>query len=283
MRDARLAELALLSELNARGQIRFQFADAQAIEKAYGLSQEAFKEMLMYLVMEGLVNGEAKFTRHGINGGSIANSQDIYLSQDIDSIYRTYGLDAIMNHRGRLRLQQLRDELRSSRTREPFGILYSEEYRERDLEIAFAFLPAKQSLSVLFMDLDNFKGVNDSKGHDVGDEVMRTYLQIVHDLSERFGEAYRGRGDEVTVILPQVDGVKAQEIAEAIRARIDSEFKEMAALATLAKKPTASIGAATCAAPARADDLFTFVDVLMYDAKNAGKNRVAWKAFSAPM
>jgi diguanylate cyclase (GGDEF)-like protein len=282
MRDARLAELALLTELNARGQMRVVFADKNAIEKHYGLSQDAFKEMLMYMVMEGLVNGDAHFTRYGIQG-SIANSRELQLCQDVESIQRRWELDATINHRGRLRLQQLRDELRSSRTREPFGILWSEEYRERDLEINLAFLAARQPLSVLFMDLDNFKAVNDNKSHDVGDQVMKRYLQVVADLTEHFGEAYRGRGDEVTVILPQVDDVKAREIAEAIRARIETEISTMKEIADLPKKPTASIGATTCAAGARPSEVFKFVDAQMYVAKRGGKNRVAWAAFSAAM
>jgi diguanylate cyclase (GGDEF)-like protein len=275
MRDARLAELALLSELETRRQMRIEFADKEAVEKRYGLSQDAFKELLMYLVMEGLVNGDAKFTQHGIHG-SIDNSHELYLSQDVDSIHRRWVLDATMNHRGRLRLQQLRDELRSTRTKVQFGILYSDEYRARDFEVAAAFLPPKQMLSVLFMDLDNFKGVNDQKGHAVGDQVMVRYLQLVRDLTERKGEAYRGRGDEVTVILAEADGPTAKQIAEAIRARIESEFSSMKGLDGLPSKPTASIGATTCAADARSLDVFAFVDKQMYAAKKAGKNQVAW-------
>ncbi len=263
--------------------MRVEFADAQAVQKRYGLSQDAFKELLMYLVMDGLVNGDAKFTRHGIQGGSLDNSNELYLSQDVDSICRRWVLDATINHRGRLRLQQLRDELRSTRTKEQFGILYSDEYRERDFEVASAFLSQKQSLSILFMDLDNFKGVNDKKGHAVGDQVMVRYLQLVRDLTERKGEAYRGRGDEVTVILSEVDGPTAKQIAEAIRARIESEFSSMKGLEDLPNKPTASIGATTCTAGVRPLDVFEFVDKQMYAAKRGGKNRVAWGEFTVPM
>ena len=272
MRDARMAELALLSDLEVADK-RLQFTSGLPAEELYGLSVSAFKEMLMYLVMEGLINGDAKFVQHGIVQGSIGAAQELYLSQDIIAIHNQYALHATINHRGRLRLQQLREELRSSRTREPFGLLYSEEYRERDLEVAFAFLPPNQPLSVIFLDLDNFKQVNDTKSHSVGDIVMKRYLQIVHDLTERFGEAYRGRGDELTVILPQADAARALGIAEAIRVKIESEFKAMPEIAELAKKPTASIGVTTCVTPARPADVFAFVDKLMYEAKNGGKNK----------
>ncbi len=278
MKDARLAELRLLSDLDALGQKLLLFTDGLPSESYYGLTQLAFRQMLMYLVTEGLINGDAKLVHHGTNGKTADQARDRFIIQDVDSINR-WQLDAMMNHRGRLRLQALRDELRATRTKEPFGILYSDEYRARDLEIAFAFLPPRQSLSVLFMDLDNFKGVNDNQGHDTGDLVMKRYLQIVQDLVERSGEAYRGRGDEVTVILPEADEGKTKKIGEAIRARIEEDFKALNELEGLKKRPTVSMGAVTCVSFAKAADVLKLADDQMYVAKNGGKNRVAWAAF----
>lgn len=280
MRDARLAELALLSDLDSHNQIRLLFVDGLPPEKYYGLTQIAFRQMLMYLVTEGLINGDAKLVFHGTNGRTADQGRDQFIIQDIHSINQKWELDAMINHRGRLRLQQLRDELRAARTKEQFGVLWSDEYREQDLEVAFAFLPAKQWLSVLFMDLDHFKAVNDTLGHDGGDVVMKRYLQIVRDLTERSGEGYRGRGDEVTVILPEADAEKAKSLAEAIRTKIESEFKALDALKRLEKRPTASIGATTCAAGARPSEVLKFVDTQMYVAKNGGKNRVSWAVFT---
>ncbi len=282
MKDARLAELMLLSDLDTLGHKRLQFVDNLPPENYYGLTRIAFQQMLLYLVTEGLINGDAQLLDYGTNGKTADQAKDKFIIQDVEYIKR-WQLDAYMNHRGRLRLQQLRDELRSTRTKEPFGILYSEEFRLRDLVIGFAFLPVKSLMSVLFMDLDNFKGVNDSKSHEVGDMVMRQYLQIVRDLTERAGEAYRGRGDEVTVILPEADGDRAQKIAEAIRAKIEADFKELKALEGLKDKPTASIGAVTCVAGVKPAEVFRLVDEQMYVAKKGGKNRVAWQALAAPM
>jgi diguanylate cyclase len=122
--------------------------------------------------------------------------------------------------------------------------------------------------SVLMIDLDHFKAVNDKHGHPAGDEVLRGVAEVLrealrlHDVPGRYG------GEEFGVLLPGSDASGADAIAERVRGKI-----EWASFAG-ELKVTASIG---CAA-IEADDLIAAswvarADRALYDAKAAGRNR----------
>jgi diguanylate cyclase (GGDEF)-like protein len=131
-------------------------------------------------------------------------------------------------------------------------------------------LHSSKALCLMMVDVDNFKTFNDQYGHIAGDrvlvavaDVLREYLRPT-DLVARFG------GDEFAALLPGLQLKQARQIAERIRQQIAGLSP-----ASLASGITVSIGIATCAAQ---DDVATLVqraDAAMYDAKEAGRNRVA--------
>lgn len=130
----------------------------------------------------------------------------------------------------------------------------------------------KPLVGVMFIDVDRFKMVNDSLGHDVGDrllkhvgERMETAVRV-NDTVSRFG------GDEFVVLCDNLAGVsEAMAVAERIRASLAAPYVEDGATI----HPTLSIGIAVCnAGEMAADELLRDADAAMYRAKERGRNRV---------
>jgi diguanylate cyclase (GGDEF)-like protein len=137
-------------------------------------------------------------------------------------------------------------------------------------------------LSLIMLDIDDFKRVNDTYGHLQGDEVLRMVGKVLDDESRGVDEPARYGGEEFAVALPETGLEGATELAERIRARIESEAVErVGAVGTL--KVTASLGTATLPdSAATAHDLIAAADGALYEAKRLGKNRVAAAPAASP-
>ncbi len=127
------------------------------------------------------------------------------------------------------------------------------------------------ALSVLYIDLDNFKAINDSAGHSAGDEVLRVTARRISSVLRSEDMAARLAGDEFAVLV-RADAVHAETVAKRILAALhepvvwnSGEFLVLA-----------SIGVADAAEAATkdADDLLHHADVAMYLAKSEGRNQV---------
>ncbi len=127
-----------------------------------------------------------------------------------------------------------------------------------------------QPLSVLMLDLDFFKTVNDLHGHRVGDLVIRDFVARVQTLLRRPAMLGRYGGEEFVVVLPDTDLMQARLVAERIR---ESETTDASLPRCLV-----SIGVATAAASdtESLDALIDRADLGLYQAKAQGRNRVAW-------
>ena len=125
------------------------------------------------------------------------------------------------------------------------------------------------ALSLLLLDVDRFKQYNDSFGHPVGDEVLRTVANLLAsqvregDLPARYG------GEEFAVVLPETDSDTARHIAERIRAVI-------AGYTFAHREVTVSIGVAQRFENETADAMIQRADVALYEAKSGGRNRVVY-------
>lgn len=127
--------------------------------------------------------------------------------------------------------------------------------------------------SLLVIDMDNFKNINDSHGHSFGDRFLQAFANAVHhalrdgDILARYG------GDEFVVILPEADATQAKSIAQ--RIVTNSSQLEMESPQGDIVKATVSIGVAVYPDHAKEmKDLFLFADNMMYKAKSEGKDRV---------
>jgi diguanylate cyclase (GGDEF)-like protein len=131
-------------------------------------------------------------------------------------------------------------------------------------------------LSVLLLDVDHFKRVNDTYGHAAGDAVLRTLSETVRRSARKTDLVGRLGGEEFAVLLPRTGVAAAQELAERIRLGVASTLVRVG---TESLAVTVSIGVATMAGPAEpVEAMLRRADLLMYDAKVGGRNRVVAEA-----
>jgi diguanylate cyclase (GGDEF)-like protein len=176
-----------------------------------------------------------------------------------------------MTYRGLRRIEELRDLLKRDRILDDFGVLLSIRYFDRDLQDALGRAP-DISVSVIYADMDNFGPINKRFSLEAGDEVMKAYLQAVHDAVGDLGTAYRGVGDEAVSIIIGQGHQRALEVANEICARVRSlkiEYKGQ-----LLPGVTASVGVATSPPRPRSREVATLAEAAQRMAKETGKDRV---------
>jgi diguanylate cyclase (GGDEF)-like protein len=124
------------------------------------------------------------------------------------------------------------------------------------------------------LDLDDFKAVNDTHGHQQGDLVLQRVAGILRQIARVSDEPARYGGEELAVILPGTDLEGAYTLAEAIRTAVERLALPLPGGDVL--RVTVSIGISALD-PGAADPaaLIEAADVALYDAKHAGKNRTA--------
>ncbi len=124
--------------------------------------------------------------------------------------------------------------------------------------------------AVLFCDLDNFKTVNDSMGHQAGDDLLVTAAQTLTDCLRVGDTAARLGGDEFAVLIEDLDD---PEDALALARRITESFRQQFRVGTREVIATVSVGIAFGGSGMTSDQLLRNADLAMYMAKERGKNR----------
>ena len=129
--------------------------------------------------------------------------------------------------------------------------------------------------TIVYIDLDNFKTVNDQFGHIIGDEVLQTLVRYITTHVRKTDAAARLGGDEFALLLPETTQESARVALTKLRDGLLEEMQQN-------KWPiTFSIGVLTCTAPpVKADELVRMADELMYSVKSGGKNAIVYSIYA---
>lgn len=172
-----------------------------------------------------------------------------------------------------LEAKRLMEHLRESSLRDAMTGLYNRRFLEEYASTLIATSQRRQSsFSVLMLDLDYFKQVNDTFGHEAGDKVLKTLAETMVKSVRTSDMVIRYGGEEFLIVLLDTNAEAAMDIAEKIRAKV--EETKISLPGTMLRK-TISIGVSEF--PADTDTFWQvvkFADVALYEAKSQGRNRV---------
>jgi diguanylate cyclase (GGDEF)-like protein len=162
-------------------------------------------------------------------------------------------------------------ELERMATSDPLtGIANHRAFRTRIAEFTERALRSEKEVSLLFIDIDHFKLINDTYGHSAGDYVLKQVARELHNSVRKVDFAARYGGEEFVVLLEETDSAGAVVMAERLRKLTsDLRFPELGS-----KGITVSIGISTFPTDTtKVDSLVELADAALYRAKNEGRNQ----------
>jgi two-component system cell cycle response regulator len=184
----------------------------------------------------------------------------------------------IRRHRYAMELRESVNNTMAMAVTDQLTGLYNRRYFERHLNVLLGKAQEQErDLALMILDIDHFKAVNDSYGHDIGDAVLREFSARLRrnirgvDLACRFG------GEEFVVLMPDTDFAQADSVAERVRQSIAEKMFDVGAPRPLSV--TVSVGVSLNESLADTpESLIKRADVALYRAKREGRNRVIFDA-----
>jgi len=184
----------------------------------------------------------------------------------------------IRRHRYAMELRESVNNTMAMAVTDQLTGLYNRRYFERHLNVLLGKAQEQErDLALMILDIDHFKAVNDSYGHDIGDAVLREFSARLRrnirgvDLACRFG------GEEFVVLMPDTDFSQADSVAERVRQSIAEKMFDVGAPRPLSV--TVSVGVSLNESLADTpESLIKRADVALYRAKREGRNRVIFDA-----
>jgi diguanylate cyclase (GGDEF)-like protein len=152
--------------------------------------------------------------------------------------------------------------------------VYNRRYFQRQLESEFRRAPRfGYSVAMMLLDIDHFKRFNDTHGHLLGDQVLRSVGQILRDSTRETDVVARYGGEEFAVILPETTIEQALEVAKRVRKNLARH--PFWGRGQTPVQVTASIGiAASLASEIKPEELIDLSDAALYEAKHGGRDRI---------
>jgi diguanylate cyclase (GGDEF)-like protein len=194
---------------------------------------------------------------------------------ELDDLQTLANLAAVAVERARLYEHLRRMAHRDGLT----GLLNRRRFDERLAELCEQARLRDEPLSLLLVDADGFKSINDRWGHLAGDDLLRGLARLVTDRIRQGDVAARYGGDELAVLLPGASGPEALGVAETLAKAVRSERFGDAGDAGA----TVSIGVAELGAePASPAALLAEADAALYEAKGKGRDRAVLRQAPAP-
>jgi len=177
-----------------------------------------------------------------------------------------------LNFRDVSERKALEEQLRKLAFHDPLTLLANRSLFWNRVEHALALAQrTRQRVAVMFLDLDNFKNVNDSLGHDAGDRLLQAAAQRLVKSTRPSDTVARLGGDEFAILL---EGIAGETDVERIATPIGAAFNQPLLLDGREIETSASIGVACSQSGDDAEQLLRNADIAMYNAKTAGKGRL---------
>ncbi|MEM9620210.1 MAG: diguanylate cyclase [Pseudomonadota bacterium] len=219
--------------------------------------------------------------RHGVRNTEVTIQQRSYevspTSLDATNSESDFALvfrDVTDRLKAERELRQLKDELERMAHTDPLTGMFNRRFFMQRLAEEFERVKRHgNAVSVLIFDLDHFKEINDTFGHDIGDTVLIAIAEVANNVKRVSDVACRIGGEEFALLLPETDKAGALQLAQRLRDAIESY--PYAERCQQSVKATASIGLATVShAQVAPDTILKVADRALYRAKNSGRNRV---------
>jgi diguanylate cyclase (GGDEF)-like protein/PAS domain S-box-containing protein len=176
-----------------------------------------------------------------------------------------------LNFRDISERKALEEQLRQLAFHDPLTLLANRNlFRDRVHHAVALAQRGGHYVTVMFLDLDNFKNINDSLGHDTGDRLLQAVAQRLVKTTRSTDTVARLGGDEFAILL---EGIVTIEEVERMAACLIEELDQPFPLSATEVRVSASIGVAYSSPHGGAEALLTEADIAMYNAKAAGKNR----------
>lgn len=153
--------------------------------------------------------------------------------------------------------------------------IYNRQFYDRQMPVEIErAMRSGSALSMLVLDLDDFKRINDENGHKKGDEALVAVSDIIRKNLRKVDLAFRYGGEEIVILLPGTPEFEAVHTAERLR-RVIHQHRGFRDIRGAARELTVSVGVAVYPDTAKSgDELFVQADQAMYRAKQRGKNQV---------
>lgn len=169
------------------------------------------------------------------------NSKLLHMTDELDVLARTDALTGLYNRR------------------------YCDEYLDERIKVFHRF---DQAFSLILLDIDYFKSINDNFGHEIGDDILKEIAKTLSANIREVDKVFRWGGEEFVIILPYTDIENSALVAEKIRQKIENHnFK-------IDQKVTASLGVVQYSKDFSAREFMEHADQALYQAKQSGRNLV---------
>ena len=232
---------------------------AQKLEQI--VNKEGVEESAKESTPTGFLNYLKKYTRESSERlNSYVKSSRDYLATNIANFVTggRYGA-----------LERENEELKKQVERDPLTGLYNRRGLENKLEEQVSLYDRKEWIfSIVMLDIDNFKTINDTYGHETGDEILAKVGEMFKAYTRAEDKVYRYGGEEFCVIMPKTGKEEAVQAGERLR-EVLSSYSENGL-----PKFTMSAGVSSYSAGETACDTIKRADNALYEAKNNGRNRL---------
>ena len=178
----------------------------------------------------------------------------------------------------RTQIEELRSNLAEAQVLglvDPLTSLNNRRWLDSNLNSEIAEAQAQQRVLCLVMtDIDHFKRINDSFGHQVGDDVLQRFASLLSKNIKGRDSAVRYGGEEFAIVLPQTKLEGARQLAEQVRSELEAKKWVMAKSGQQIGKITASFGVSELRNGESSADLIGRADANLYEAKRTGRNKI---------